>query len=165
MKGVHVALKVAQETNTPIDIIGGTFIDASEKEFLEASRRNVKIAMVCATLHLDLSHDKKVELLQHAKACLIPSAFKEPFGLTCVECLATGTPVIVWNDGALPEIVNSPKVGAVCPDYDSFFKAVQGIDSAEYGSVACRERAQYFSRETMATNYVKLYEEAIAKGW
>ena len=166
MKGVHIAIKVAQETDTPIHIIGGTFIDASEKEYLEAIKKECENSHGLATLHLDLAHDKKVEFVQHAKASLIPSNFKEPFGLTAVESLAMGTPAIVWDDGALHEIITTPKVGSVCKDYDTFLKAVKTVDSAKYDPKECRTRAEYFSREKMAERYLKLYKEVMdGKGW
>jgi glycosyltransferase involved in cell wall biosynthesis len=161
MKGVHIALKVAQETNTPIDIIGGSFIAENEKEFLEAIKKECENSHGFATLHLDLTHDKKVELLQHAKACLTPSNFKEPFGLTAVESLATGTPVVCLADGALSEIINTIRVGSVCRGYDEFLWAVKAVDKTGYDSTECLKRASFFSRENMALNYVKIYEEII----
>jgi glycosyltransferase involved in cell wall biosynthesis len=161
IKGVHIALKVAQETSTPIDIIGGSFVGENEKEFLEAIKKECEDSHGLATLHLDLAHDKKVEYLKRAKACLIPSNFKEPFGLTAVESLAVGTPAIVWADGALGEIINDPKCGTVCRDYDAFLKACQNIDAAGYDQKECRNRAEFFSRENMATNYVKIYEDVM----
>lgn len=160
----HAAIKVAIECNIPIDIIGGSFVD--DTAYVEAIKTECENSKGIATLHLDLDHDKKVELVQHAKACLIPSKFGEPFGLTAVESLAVGTPAIVFDDGALKEIINSPRIGTVCTDYDAFLKAVQNIGSAKYEPRECRNRAEYFSREKMAERYTKVYKEVSeGKGW
>jgi glycosyltransferase involved in cell wall biosynthesis len=164
IKMPHAAIKVAIECDIPIDIIGGSFVD--DKSYLEAIKTECENSKGIATLHLDLDHAKKVELVQHAKACLIPSKFGEPFGLTAVESISCGTPAICFDDGALKEIVNTPSVGSICRDYDAFLKAVQNIDSAKYDPKACRIRANYFTREKMAERYTKLYKEVVdGKGW
>ena len=50
-----------------------------------------------ATLYLDCPQDKKIEICQGAMVTLVPSSFKEPFGLVAIESLAMGTPVLVYS--------------------------------------------------------------------
>ncbi len=50
---------------------------------------------------------EKNEFLGHAKALIIPSIFDEPFGMVMIEALASGTPIIGLDSGAIPEIVTT----------------------------------------------------------
>jgi glycosyltransferase involved in cell wall biosynthesis len=159
IKMPHVAIKIAQETDTPLDIIGGTFID--DPQYLEAIKAECAKSNGLISLHLDAPHETKVELVRKASACLVPSKFGEPYGLIATEALSCGTPVIAYDDGALKEIVNNKSVGTICKDYDSMLAAVKNIKNANYSYDACIKRADYFSRENMAERYVKLYETII----
>ena len=100
--------------------------------------------------------------MQEAKAILVPSAMGEPFGLISVEAMACGTPVIATPDGAIPEVIGP--AGYLATTVDDMVKYV--LRPKLTSSKNCRERAELFSRENMAKNYLKLYEEAIAgPGW
>ena len=165
-KQPHLAIKAAIDTTTPIDVIGGSFVD--NREFLEKIKTMCDDSKGLATLHLDLPHDKKVEFVQNAKACLVPSKMGEPFGLTLIESLACGTPVIALDDGAIHEVVGRTGEGGagyVCArDGDDLFIKMVGL-VGKSGYVIkpedCRKRAELFSRENMAKNYKILYEQII----
>jgi glycosyltransferase involved in cell wall biosynthesis len=164
IKGTHIAIKVAIETNTPIDIVGGSFVN--DKQYLEAIKAECANSKGIATLHLDAPDNVKIALVQSAKACLIPSQFGEPFGLTAVEALACGTPVIAYDDGALKEIINAPDIGTICAGYDVFLESVRNIKTTSYDYKKCRTRSEYFSCDQMADRYLKLYKEVIdGEGW
>lgn len=163
-KQPHLAIQSAINTKTPIDVIGGSFVD--DKNFLESIKTMCDNSNGLATLHLDLSHDKKVGFVQNAKACLVPSKMGEPFGLTLIEASACGTPVIALNDGAISEVVGRTGEGGagyVCTTDDEFIKCVGNIGKPGYEikSRDCRNRAEYFSRENMAKRYKNLYEKII----
>lgn len=158
----QVAIQAAIDTKTPIDIIGGSFVD--DKNYLEDIKKMCENSNGIATLHLDLSMDKKIELVQSAKANLVCSKFNEPFGLVAVEAFACGTPVIAFSDGALREVIGTDgDAGYVCDTYDTFVKFVENIGKSGHiiKPENCRKRAELFSRENMATNYKILYEKVI----
>ena len=160
----HAAIKAAVESNIPIDIIGGTFVD--DPAYVENIKKECENSNGLATLHLDISNAEKVSMVRGASAQLVPSKMGEPFGLIAVEALSCGTPVIAFDDGALKEIVNTKKIGTICKDYDEFLTAVKNTPKAGYDPVACRTRAEYFSRERMAERYVKVYNDVISgKNW
>lgn len=162
LKMPHAAIKAAIESNTPIDVIGGTFVD--DQSFVELIKKECENSNGLATLHLDATNEEKLKILRSASACLVPSQFKEPYGLVATESLSCGTPVIAYDDGALKEIINSGKVGTVCKNYDAFLEAVKNLPTAKYDTEACVQRAAYFSRENMADRYTKLYKEVIGGG-
>ena len=171
-KGVDLAIRAAAAARCPIDIIGGSFVDS--QEYLADIKKTCEKSGGMATLHLDLPHAEKVAIVQKAKACLIPSKMGEPFGLTCIEALSMGTPVVALDDGALREIMvggldpyEGRKIGNVCKGDDQFIGAVMNFDARTQADPnVCRQRAEMFSKEKMADRYVELYKEAMTgPGW
>jgi glycosyltransferase involved in cell wall biosynthesis len=176
IKGVELAIRAALMAKRPIDVVGTTnFID-DDPSFVEQIRGMCAASGGLAVLHENISHQAKLSMLQKAKACLIPSAFGEPFGLTAIEAMACGTPVITLDDGALREVIlgdvrddpyEGRKRGAVCQTEAQFINAVLTFDT--HGTPVpevCRARAERFSREQMADRYLELYQEVIAgNGW
>lgn len=157
LKLPHIAIDLAIDTKIPIDIVGGSFVAPDEVQYIEYIKRRCSQSGGLATLHLDLPHDKKIEIIGKAKAMIMPSNFNEPFGLTSVEAMACGTPVISTNDGALGELIISGETGFVCNDYREMRDAASKV--ADISVDACIARARVFSRENMAKNYLSLYSE------
>lgn len=161
-KQPHVAIEVAKRLEMGIDLLGGTFVD--DVAYLNRIRELVA-SYPKATMYEDASHEKKLELMQNAKALIFPSAMSEPFGLVAIEALACGTPVIASNDGAIPELV-TPDAGIVCNTVqapalvEQMVEAVKKID--KINPEACRARAEIFSRENMAKRYLELYRMVIS---
>jgi glycosyltransferase involved in cell wall biosynthesis len=162
-KQPDLAIRAAIAANTPIDIIGGSFVD--KPAFLETIKTMCDNSNGIATLHLDLPNDKKVEIVQSAKASLVPSNFHEPFGLVACESLAMGTPVIALDDGALREVVgDNGKAGFVVGTEEQFTDICNKIGTPGFKITpqACRDRSLKFSRDNMANRYRKLYEQIIS---
>ena len=167
LKKPDIAIRAAVESGIPIDVIGGSFVAPTEKPYIEAVRKQCDESGGLATLYLDCPQDKKIEICQGAMVTLVPSSFKEPFGLVAIESLAMGTPVLAYDDGALKEIINSDKIGAICTGYDDMASRIKKMNiPSPFEQKACRTRAEYFSREKMADRYMKVYKEVIdGKGW
>ncbi len=102
----------------------------------------------------------KYELYKKAKALIFPIQWEEPFGLVMVEALASGTPVLAYNRGSVPEIVEHGKSGYV---FDSNLEdLVQGIKEIDKIShYNCRKRAENFSNERMVESYANFFEEIL----
>lgn len=152
-KQPDMAIRVAKRANLPIDLIGGTFID--NQDYLR------QIDAMCdgkdVVMYKDASHEFKIKKLQEARVLIVPSKMSEPFGLTCIEGMACGTPIICTRDGAIPEIVLDRETGFICDTEDQMVEAVNKI--YEINPANCRKRAEEFSRLKMAENYVKLYQK------
>ncbi len=104
--------------------------------------------------------NSKYDLYGKAKALLFPIQWEEPFGLVMIEALAAGTPVLAYNMGSVPEIIEEGKSGFI---FDNDITALaNGIKLADtiYPS-NCRKRAMDFSREMMAKNYADFFEEVM----
>ncbi|TGU47431.1 glycosyltransferase, partial [Mesorhizobium sp. M00.F.Ca.ET.186.01.1.1] len=66
----------------------------------------------------EITEDEKAAFLGNAAGMLFPIDWPEPFGLVAIEAMACGTPVIAWNSGALPEIVDDGVTGFVVDSVD-----------------------------------------------
>ena len=88
--------------------------------------------------------------------------FDEPFGLSVVEAMACGTPVIAFNRGSMPELIEDGVTGFLVDTVDQAVEAVGrvgGLDRA-----ACRARvAQRFSVDRMADRYLALYRDILGR--
>jgi len=98
----------------------------------------------------------KVELLRNALALLNPVHLHESFGLTNIEAMACGTPVIALANGALPEIIQHGKTGFLCTTLDEMVEAVQKVKILDRND--CRSHVeQNFTAQRMASQYVDIY--------
>ncbi len=105
---------------------------------------------------------RKAELLAGARCLWMPALWDEPFGLTLIEALFSGTPVLGTRRGSLPEIL-TPEVGALSETLDEMVAASETI--ATRSPEACRAHAtRYFSHLKMAEEYVDVYRRFLDAG-
>ena len=105
---------------------------------------------------------EKAELLADARCLWMPALWDEPFGLTNIEALFSGTPVLGTRRGALPEIL-TPEVGALCDTLEEMVEASKTISTRD--PARCRAHAeQYFTHLVMAEEYLRMYRHLIETG-
>jgi glycosyltransferase involved in cell wall biosynthesis len=100
--------------------------------------------------------ERRSEILGAAAALLHPIAFAEPFGLSVVEAMAAGTPVIAFPRGSMAEVVDEAVTGFLVPDVAAAAAAIEpaaALDRAEIRRVAERR----FSADRMVDDYLALY--------
>jgi len=83
-------------------------------------------------------------------------SFAEPFGLTLVESLACGTPVIATNKGSVPEILIDGETGFIVETVRDAIDKVARVPSIRRQN--CRSRAEFFDVDRMVDGYIKVYE-------
>jgi len=155
-KAPHLAIKAAREAGVGLDIIGSTtFVDDIDYVY--------DVKKLCDEKQVkfigEVNQKNKIKYLQNARGILIPSQVGEPFGLISIEAMACGTVPIALDDGALKEIITDGQTGFICGSVDQMVDRIKEIELID--PKACRERAQQFSREKMAREYVKLYTSII----
>ena len=145
-KNVKTAIRLAKKLKFKLDIAGGWRLNFS---------RYLKY-------HGMVGGQNKKRLLSDSKALIFPTLIEEPFGLVTIEALASGTPVISSENGAMPEIITSD-VGFRCSNFNEYIAAIRKID--EIDSVKCRERVlNKFTHIHMARGYLNYYQQVLEKG-
>ncbi|HET9874119.1 MAG TPA: glycosyltransferase family 4 protein [Propionibacteriaceae bacterium] len=99
---------------------------------------------------------QRADILGAAHALLHPIAFAEPFGLSVVESMATGTPVIAYPRGSMPEVIDDGVTGFLVDGPAAATEAVVavgGLDRSRVRQVAeCR-----YSAARMVDDYLNVY--------
>lgn len=156
-KGADVALELAMNMGIPMDFagLGGSAAGEIEKE----SKTNPNIRY-CG----EVTEEEKIALYQNARALVFPTGvhgdWQEPFGLVAIEAMACGTPVITWNSGAMPEIVQTGKTGFMCSSMQELEQAINNIDNINHRE--CRRHVEKnFTYQAMAEKYIVLYNKLL----
>ena len=87
---------------------------------------------------------------------LMPVNWPEPFGLAMIEAMACGTPVIAYNRGSVPEVVEDGLTGFVVEDELSGIDAVRRLHSLSRAAVRARFEERFTARH-MAKEYLATY--------
>lgn len=104
---------------------------------------------------------ERAEVLGRSAVLLHPVAFDEPFGLAVVESMMCGTPVVAFNRGAMPEVVDEGSTGFVVANSDEAVEAV--AKAVELDRQDCRTVALHrFSAERMVHDYLEVYERVLS---
>ena len=155
-KGVHLAVEAAQKTGTELILAG--LKEKREADYFQKIYKEAK-ASSKITLLGRVSEKEKQKLLSEALAFLFPILWEEPFGLVMAEAMASGTPVVGFARGSVPEIVRDGVTGFVVPSE----KGVSGLISAvrkleEINPSDCRQWVEEkFTLERMVEEYEKVY--------
>ncbi len=155
-KGAREAVEIAKKAGMEL-IMAGIIQDRDyfEKEVKpHIDNKQIKYAGSVAP-------PERNKLLGGAYALLHPINFKEPFGLSVVESMACGTPVIAFNKGSMPEIVEHGRSGFLVNNASEAADAVKDIGSIDRR--VCREIVEKrFTADIMVDNYIKVYKKVLA---
>jgi len=104
----------------------------------------------------EIDEARKASFLGNARALLFPIDWPEPFGLVMIEAMACGTPVIAWNHGSVPEVIDDGVTGFIVDDEKEAAAAVKRLAMLDRTTVR-RVFEQRFTVERMATDYLSVY--------
>ncbi|MBC7836863.1 glycosyltransferase family 4 protein [Acetobacteraceae bacterium] len=159
-KGTHNAILAAKRLNLPLII-------AAKIEETEAGHRyfrkyvkphlNSQIQWVG-----EVDEEERNKLMTRAMAFLHPAPWREPFGLTLIEAMACGAPVIAFNRGSIPEIIQDGKTGFVVNNVDELCDAIRKIDTIDRAYTR-KYSLENFNEKRMTTGYEEAYKKVIAK--
>ena len=154
-KGVHDAIEVARITGQRLIIAG---IIQDEKYFKEKIEPHIDGVMVEYIGSID--PEKRPGILGGALVLLHLIHFDEPFGLSVVESMACGTPVIAYARGSMPEVIRDGSTGFLVDNVASAVQAVSEINSINRHD--CRDEVERrFTCKRMAHEYVKVYHRIL----
>jgi glycosyltransferase involved in cell wall biosynthesis len=104
----------------------------------------------------EINEAQKPAFLSGARALLMPIDWPEPFGLVMIEAMACGTPVIAYNHGSVPEIIDDGLTGFIVEDEMSAIAAVRRLPSISRKGVRATFEERFTARR-MAEDYVSIY--------
>jgi glycosyltransferase involved in cell wall biosynthesis len=154
-KGVHIALEVAHRAGLPAIMAGPVhpfrdhqlYFSERVQPLLDDLRQYVGAVAL----------NQKLELLAQARCLLIPSLVAETSSLVAMEAISSGTPVIAFRSGALPEVIDHGVTGFIVDSQEEMVAAVDRVD--DISPVKCREVARHrFNAARMVREYLTLYE-------
>ncbi|WDD93931.1 glycosyltransferase family 4 protein [Burkholderia sp. FERM BP-3421] len=156
-KRVDTAIRIAQRCGMPIRIAAK--IDSADEEYFE---RQIKPLFALPHVEFigEIADHQKAEFLSGAHALLFPIDWPEPFGLVMIEAMACGTPVIAFNRGAVPEVLEEGLTGFIVEDEIGAVAAVNRLDTLSRERVRARFESRFTSRR-MAQEYVDVYQSMI----
>lgn len=183
-KGVHTAIKLAQKLGLNLKI---AFPDPnpSQPDYEEVNeywQKDIKPEIGKHIEHIgQVSGQEKIKILQNAKALIFPVEREEPFGMSVIEAMSCGTPVIVYGKGALPELVADTKTGYIVkqnsddpattsiketglPGLEKAVNKIFNMTSSEYTAIRQNSRLaveQNFSISKMVEGYEAVYKKIL----
>ena len=130
-KGVDRAIRIATRCGIPLKIAAK--VDRADQEYYDELIRPLIENNPLVEYIGEISDREKPEFLSGAIGLLVPIDWPEPFGLVMIEAMACGTPVIAYNRGSVPEIIDDGLTGFVVEDETSAVAAVDRLSDAGPG--------------------------------
>jgi glycosyltransferase involved in cell wall biosynthesis len=151
------AIEIAKRCGLPLKIAAN--VDPVDQQYFE---REIKPLLNDPLIEFvgEIDDRRKGEFLGKASALLFPIDWPEPFGLVMIEALATGTPVIAWRCGSVPEVIEHGVTGFVVDSIDAAVATIPLARNLDRKAVRRRFEAR-FTASKMADNYIDLYEEIL----
>lgn len=156
-KGTHLAIEVAKRSGTRLKIAA---IPQDEEYFRTQVQPHIDGDRI--QFLGEVRREARDELLRDALALVHMTTRPERFGLTMIEAMACGTPVLGANMGSIPEIVVDGETGFVCDGVEAAAARVRDLAALDRG--ACRRRVEAeFTVERMIDRYAAAYAEALER--
>jgi len=152
-KGIERAISIAQHCGVKLKVAAK--VDRADQDYYDE-----KIKPLLAAKHVEfigeINDQEKPEFLSGAIALMFPIDWPEPFGLVMIEAMACGTPVIAFNRGSVPEIIEDGLTGFVVEDINSAVGAVDRLGHLSREKIRQRFE-QRFTARRMAQDYLGVY--------
>lgn len=104
----------------------------------------------------EINDAQKADFLGNARGLLFPIDWPEPFGLVMIEAMACGTPIIAWNCGSVPEVVDDGVTGFIVGSENEAVASVRRLDMLDRRQVR-RTFERRFTARRMADDYLSIY--------
>ncbi len=162
-KGTHIAIDVAEKAGLPLIIAGQVYpFSYHQNYFAREVAPRLERARVRVQFVQKPSFTEKLNLLQNARAVLVPALVDETSSLIAMEAMACGTPVIAFRRGALPEVIADRETGFLVSSLEDMVEATSRV--GDISPQECRSRVEsLFNSRRMARDYELLYQRVLAE--
>ncbi|MDG4783586.1 glycosyltransferase family 4 protein [Micromonospora sp. WMMD961] len=157
-KGPEVAIRACREAGLPL-LLAGKCNEPAERRYYEQVVAPLVDENVTVVFNADRA--ETLRMLVDARCLIMPIQWDEPFGMVMLEAMATGTPVVALNRGAVPELVRPGLTGLVCERPEELPAAVLAVEKLDPEDCVAHV-AENFSVERMADDYVEVYRRFAA---
>ena len=152
-KGPDSAIRIAVRAGLPLKMAAK--VDAADRDYfncvVKPMLRHPLVEFVG-----EINESEKATFLGAARALLFPIKWPEPFGLVMIEAMACGTPVIAFDAGAVPEILEDGVSGFLVKGEDAACEAIAQVMQLSRRQVRHAFEAR-FTAARMARDYLELY--------
>ena len=156
-KGILEAIEIARRANMPLKIAAK--VDKADEAFFNDIIKPLLADPLIEFLG-EINNTQKNYFLGDACALLNPVKYPEPFGLTMIEAMACGVPVIAFRGGSVQEIIREGVTGYIVDDLDEAVEAAGLLE--RLSRKQCHDIfMQYFTATRMANDYLSVYEGCI----
>jgi glycosyltransferase involved in cell wall biosynthesis len=152
-KGLDRAIEIARRAGVRLRIAAK--IDAADEQYFEHEIVPY-LGLPGVEFIGEVTEAQKPAFLGNATALLFPIDWPEPFGLAMIEAMSCGTPVLAWNQGSVPEVVEEGRTGYIVDSIGSAVAAVQKAGRLDRLGVRTRFEER-FSVARMARDYLSVY--------
>ena len=152
--GVDRAIRIATRCGIPLKIAAK--VDRADQDYYNELIRLLIQSNPLVDYIGEISDHEKSDFLSGAIGLLAPIDWPEPFGLVMIEAMACGTPVIAFNRGSAPEIVEDGLTGFVVEDVNGAIGAVDRLGHLSREKVRRRFEERFTARR-MAQDYLSAY--------
>lgn len=156
-KAMDRAIHIAGGCGMPIKIAAK--IDRVDNSYYEETVRPL-LSLPYVDFIGEIDDNKKSEFLSGATALLLPIDWPEPFGLVMIEAMACGTPVIAFNRGSVPEIIEDGLTGFIVEDERGAVAAIKRLGELSRAKIRQRFEERFTARQ-MAKGYLETYSGLI----
>jgi len=158
-KRVDRAIRIAEHCGVSLKIAAK--VDRADREYYEEQIEPMIRGSKVVEYIGEINDADKAEFLSGAIALLVPIDWPEPFGLVMIEAMACGTPVIVYNRGSAPEIIEEGLTGFVVEDDEGAIGAVDRLSQLSRTGIRKRFEERFTARR-MAQDYLSVYRSLSA---
>jgi glycosyltransferase involved in cell wall biosynthesis len=152
-KGIDRAIRIARHCGVPLKVAAK--VDRADQDYYDQ-----QIAPMIRSENVEyigeITDRDKSQFLSGAVALLVPIDWPEPFGLVMIEAMACGTPVIAFNRGSVPEIVEDGLTGFIVEDQAGAIGAVDRLAQLSRKKIRRRFEERFTARR-MAQDYLSVY--------
>ncbi len=157
-KGPDRAIRIARACGIPLRIAAK--VDKADQHYFDTVIRPMLDSPGVEMIG-EISEREKPAFLNGAVGLLMPIEWPEPFGLVMIEAMSFGTPVIAFNRGSVPEVIEDGLTGFIVEDEAAAIAAVRRLDQLDRDAVRARFE-QRFTARRMADDYLATYRRLAA---
>jgi glycosyltransferase involved in cell wall biosynthesis len=157
-KAPDAAIRIAAAAGMRIKIAAK--IDRVDREY-HASTVEPLLSQPHVEFIGEIGEHQKGEFLGNAAGLIFPIAWREPFGMVMIEAMACGTPVIAFDNGSVPEVIEHGVTGYIVRDEAGAAAAARLVGSLDRDRIRGEFEAR-FTAHHMAVKYLALYEALLA---